>query len=403
MEKITELMSGYVDNKEIAGAAVRVFQDGETVYDRCFGYADVEKQIPVTEKTMYRLASMTKPVTAAAVMQLEEAGKLSLDEPLSKYVPAFQNMKAAEHQINPEKYYSADPDSPVGPAAMQKEIEEMTFVPAKREVTIYDCLSHSSGIGMGAISTGIMMGKLKMGMSLEERVQIYAETPADFQPGEGTGYSPLAAFDTLAYIVEKVSGMDYNTYIRRSIMEPLGIRDITFTPDEEQTGRLGGVYDAKNGTLTDVADTDAMCMMTDPLICGYHSGGAGLLGTLEEYGKFAQMYVNGGIYNGARILKEETVKRMAGEGIPHTFRFIPEAYWGLGLAVFDRPEAAGRGLEPGSFGWSGAYGTHFYADPKNKLAVVLMVASCNLGGADSYISKALERAVYDAYISQKRV
>lgn len=401
MERITELMSGYVADKEIAGAAVRVFKDGNTVYDSCFGYANVEKQIPVTEKTLYRLASMTKPVTAAAIMQLEEEGKLSLEDPLSKYMPAFRKMKVAEHRIDPAEYYSADPESPAGPVAMQKEIESMTYVPAKREVTVYDCLSHSSGLGMGAISNGILMNRQKLGMPLEERIRLYTEVPADFQPGEGTGYSPLVAFDILSYIVEKVSGLDYSTYIRESIMEPLGIRDITFTPDEEQADRLGGVYDAKGGILTDVSDTDPMCMMVNPLVCGYCSGGAGLFGTLEEYGKLAQMYVNGGIYNGVRILKEETVKRMSGEGVPHTFRFIPEAYWGLGLAVFDRPKETGRGLEPGSFGWSGAFGTHFYADPKNRLAVVLMASSCNLGGADSYISKKLERAVYETFVSGK--
>lgn len=398
MEKITELMNGYIENQEIAGAAVRVYKNDEIVYSRCFGYADAERQEKVTEHTIFRLASMTKPITAMAVMKLTEAGKLCLEDPLSKFIPEFKEMQAAEQPVDPSKYYSADPDSPVGPIAMQHEIESMTFVSAKREVTIYDCLSHSSGMGMGAISTGMLMEQLKPGMTLKERIKLYAATPLDFQPGEGTGYSAFVTFDTLAYIVELVSGMDFSAYLNQEILKPLGIADITFRTTEEQRTRMSGIFLPKEGTFTDVSGTDPLCTMMLPEFSGYCSGGAGLSGTLDAYGKIARMYVNGGICDGVRILKEETVAKMAGKDVPHASRFIPEAFWGLGLAVFDRPKAAGRGLEPGSFGWSGAFGTHFYADPKNRIAVVLMINSANLGGADSYISKALEKAVYASYI-----
>lgn len=400
MEKITELMDHYVRNNEIAGAAVCVQRDGREIYRKSFGMADRENRIPVTERTVFRLASMTKPIIAIAVMKLAEADKLRLEDRLSDYIPAYRSRKVVKEPVDMMKFYNPDPDHPLGPAALE-ELKRAELVDAKREVTIYDCLSHSSGVGMGPVSGAWLEKHIRAEIPLAERVELYAQAPGDFQPGEASGYSAVAAFDSLGRVIEIVSGMDLNTFLRKEIFEPLGIRDITYLPDLEQQGRLCRLYEYEEKTreLTDVSDVPSDLQLVDPRLYGYFSGGAGLFGTLEDYCKIAQLLVNRGSCGGVRILKEDTVDKMAGKGIPHDKVISPGMFWGLGMAVFNDPQKAGRGLTPGSYGWSGAYGTHFYIDPCSRLTTVLMVNRSNCGGAGSYISLALEQAVYDSYIS----
>lgn len=385
MDHIASVINDFISAEHITGAAVRVYKKNERVYDQVFGFADLEKKMPVTAKTMYRMCSMTKPITGICVMKLVEEGRLSLQDPVAKFIPEIRNMQVA----------------------VTGDDGEVTLVPLKRDITIYDCLNHSSGIGTGPIrpsggmataSTANVLGNIYPGMPLEERVKLYAQGPADFQPGEGTGYSAFMAFDILAYVIGCASGMDFNTYLQKAVAGPMGIRDLTFTPDEEQLSRLGPIIGIHEGKLIDATATSMLWMLVDPMTCGYHSGGAGILGSLEAYSAVAKMLLDGGVYNGVRILKEETVQFMSGHGTNPELRFEEEAYWGLSLANFDHPERMDRGLEPGSFGWSGAFGPHFYIDPKNELCVTLMTCGSYLGGADSDVSWALEKAVYDMFI-----
>lgn len=379
MEQITAVLERSVREGEITGAAVRVYGKQGMLRESCVGFADLEKTMPVTADTIYPLCSMTKPVIGICVMKLVEEGKLSLQDPISRFVPAFSHMPVLDQKTG-------------------------TLVPLKREITIYDCLNHSSGIGTapirpaGASSVGndSFMRKLYPGMPLEERVQLYAEGPADFQPGEGTGYGSVMPFEILAYIVGCVSGMEINDYIRQNLADPLGIRDLTFTLDEEQKKRFSPIIGKVDGHLVDETETALMWKLVDPQTSGYHSGAAGLLGSLEAYSVIAQLLLHGGEYGGVRILREETVRRMAGNGTDNGLRFEVEARWGLSLACFDHPERMDRGLTPGSFGWSGAFGTHFYVDPVRELCVIMMTCGTHLGGADSPLSWDVERAVYAA-------
>lgn len=385
MDHIASVINDFISAEHITGAAVRVYKKNERVYDQVFGFADLEKKMPVTANTMYRMCSMTKPITGICVMKLVEEGRLSLQDPVAKFIPEIRDMHVA----------------------VTGDDGEVTLVPLKRDITIYDCLNHSSGIGTGPIrpsggmataSTANVLGNIYPGMPLEERVKLYAQGPADFQPGEGTGYSAFMAFDILAYVIGCASGMDFNTYLQKAVAGPMGIRDLTFTPDEEQLSRLGPIIGKNEGRLFDETETSMLWLLVDPMKCGYHSGGAGILGSLEAYSAIAKMLLDGGVYNGVRVLKEETVRLMSGKGTNLELRFEEEAYWGLSLANFDRPERMDRGLEPGSFGWSGAYGTHFYIDPKNEMCVILMTCGSYLGGADSDVSWVLEKAVYDMFI-----
>lgn len=393
MERIDQLLEDYIARKEIAGAAVWVYQEGKPVYEKVFGYADIEKRRPVTKDTIFRLASMTKPLTGIAVMKLVEEGKLSLDTRLSDYIPEFKERKVLKKPVDLTEWCQ-DPEQPLGEKALEEEIARRKLVEAKHEVTVFHCLNHCSGVGMGPIGNGWINNHITPQMSLKERVKIYGQAPGDFEAGKGTGYSAVAAFDCLGRLVELVSGMSFQEYLQQNIMKPMGITDITFTLNEEQKERLCRLYEYENGSLTDVTDSCPDWQLMNPALCGYYSGGAGCFGTLQSYVKIVEMLYNKGFYQGVRILRPETVELMAGKKSRNHMRFSKGARWGLSMAVFEEPKAEDRGLEPGTFGWSGAFGTHFYVDWVNRMAVVLMVNRSNIGGAGSHVSLALEHAIY---------
>ena len=387
MERISNVLNGFIRAGKITGAALRVYRKNEVICDLALGCADIAGDMPVKADTIYRLCSMSKPVTGICVMKLVDEGKLDLYAPVASFLPEIRDIQV---QVTGNQ-------------------GQTQLVPLKRDITVYDCLNHSSGIGTGPIrpsggmdtaSTANVLGKLFPGMTLKERVKLYAQGPMDFQPGEGTGYGAFMPYDILGYIVECASGMDFNTYLQKEIVEPMGIRDLTFVPNDDQLRRMGPIIGQKDGVLTDETQTDLLWNLVDPVSSGYHSGGAGMLGSLEAYSAIAKMLLGGGIYNGVRILKEDTVRLMRGVGTNPELRFEEEAYWGLSMACFDHPERMGRGLTPGSYGWSGAYGTHFYVDPINEMCVILMTCGNYLGGADSKVSWALEQAVYDSFIKQ---
>ena len=384
MDRISSVIEQFIAAEHITGAAVRVCKKDGILFDGAYGFADLEKKLPVRANTMYRLCSMSKPITGICVMKLVEEGKLCLNDPIAAFVPSIKDMQVA--------------------IADESGVQQL--VPLNRDITVYDCLTHSSGIGTGAlrcgtdietVSMGYVMSKLYPGMSLAERANLYAQGPADFQPGDGTGYSALMAFDMLVYVIECVSGMDFSTYLRKEITEPMGIQDLTFMPDEDQCSRMGPIVGKMDGKLFDDTKTSVLWQLVDPVSSGYHSGSGGLIGSLEAYSSIAKMLLGGGLYDGVRILKEETVRMMRGIGIQQGLRFEEEAYWGLSVAVFDRPWTVNRGLTPNSYGWSGAFGTHFYIDPEQELAVTLMTCGTHLAGADSDVSWAVERAVYEMF------
>ena len=398
--KLSAALHQYVQNHEIAGAAALVRKEGRLVYQETIGYADMEKGAPVTMDTMFRLASMSKPVTGIAVMQLAEQGKLSLSDPVSRYMPEFARMKVCETNLLP-MMYAPDANSPTGQKAIQEQVDAMTYLPAQRDITFFDLMTHSSGLAMGPVGCA-MMDRLPLPAgSLQERVRQYASLPLDFQPGTASGYSPLAAFDLLGGLVELISGLPFEQYLKEKLFAPLGVRDIAFTLTPDQAERVPRLYEyTEDGKLTDVTLSNDGWGSMNPAKIGYPSGGGGLFGTVKDYEKIAHMLVNKGQLDGVRVLKEATVEAMAGAGMKEKHRPFPGSFWGLSMMVFDDCRTSKRGLTDGTFGWSGAFGTHFYIDPANQLERVLGVNRSNIGGAGSYVSLAAEQAVFEEYLQK---
>ena len=377
-EQISEVMERYVQNEEIAGASLLVQQHGQVVYQNCWGYADKAVKTPIRENSIFRMMSMTKCVTAVGILQLMEAGKLDLDEPLSLFIPSF-----AEPRVADDARYRWHDGVKMG-ELLQKALffrmECVKTVPAEREITIRDLLSHSSGLEQGMVGLLAMLKDRRERVNLAAQAERYAQYPLDFQPGCGTGYSPLAGFDVLARVIEVVSGMDAAQYYKMNIFQPLGMRDTAFHLNEEQKKRLVHVYCRKNGKLVDVTgskeDLPKKFHFGERYICG----AGGLYATLTDYGAFAEMLQNGGSYHGVQFLKPETVKLMCTE-----------------VKIRQDPVRGGSAATKGTYGWSGAFGTHFFISPADELSCVLMLNRSDLDGAGSYISKKVEELVFGTF------
>ncbi len=398
-QHVKKLLEQWIMEKQIAGAVVRIDKAGENVCNAWYGFADIEKRVQMDSTSVFRLASMTKPVIAIAAMLLAEEGKLDIEAPVETYLPEFAGLKAADKVIGFEEFYQADPDNPMMPKMNTVLLENIGETDLKRSVTIRDILSHSSGMGQGPVSMNRMNTVLKPGQSLKERVDIFSKTILDFQPGEHTGYSASTAFDVLGYIIEVVSGTDLDTFVKEKICQPLNMHDTGFAMDEDQKGRIVKLYEAVGGELKDVSDSEKFWQLINPEAGGCYSGSAGMLGTVEDYSKIAQMFLQDGYVGGMPFISKETVSRMTHEASVKHMEMQPGIVWGMGMEVIENPELAKRKAGKGTFGWSGSYGTHFYVDVENKLTVVLGVNRSNIGGADSELSRLLEHVVYQEFAS----
>ena len=401
MDTIRETIQKYIDNGDIAGAAYIVRKNGKVEAEGGLGYADIEKQLPAGPDTLFRLASMTKPIAAIAVMKLIEDGKIRLQDKISTWLPEYRDMKVCSYRVGDE-FYAPDPDSPTGAHASEKILNEMTYVDAEREITVYDLMTHSSGIGMGPVGITLAERVSDRKDTIRERVRKYAVIPLDFQPGTEMGYSAIVGMEILSAVIEIISGMSFDEYLEETILGPMGIRDITYSPDEEQTKRIPRLYKyTENHQLEDVTDTDYtwLIAIADP-VRSMHSASAGLYGSVAAYDKIAQMLLQGGEYNGVRILKAETVEAICQNAGEHKLWLCPGLRWGLGMVVYDDPAFLQSARSAGSYGWSGAFGTHFFVDPQNRLTAVLGINRSNIGGASSPVSFAFEKAIREELLQE---
>lgn len=394
-EQISDVMERYVQNEEIAGASLLVRQHGQTVYRNCWGYADKSARMPIREDSIFRLMSMTKCVTAVGILQLMEAGKLNLDDPLSLFIPSFAKPRVAADARY--RWHDGVKMGELLQKALFFRMERVKTVPAEREITIRDLLSHSSGLEQGMVGLLAMLKDCRKRFDLVAQAERYAQYPLDFQPGCGTGYSPLAGFDVLARVIEVLSGMDAAQYYKANIFQPLGMQDTAFHLNEEQKKRLVHVYCRKNGKLVDVTgskeDLPKKFHFGERYICG----AGGLYATLTDYVAFAQMLQNGGSYRGTQILKSETVQLMCTEAPVKHLEPEPGFVWGLGVKIRQDPVRGGSFATAGTYGWSGAFGTHFFVSPADDLNCVLMLNRSDLDGAGSYISKKVEELVFGTF------
>ncbi len=358
------------ENSKVFGSAYCVIQGEDEFYKKCFGTVSVNGIEPVTENTIFRMASMTKPVTAMATLILVERGLISLNDKVSKYLPEFKAVRITQ---------------------ISESGSLMDLGKAKNEITICNLLTHTSGIGSESLKEAKMT--LEDKKCLDATVRFYSKIGLDFEPGTKQQYSGTGAFDVLARIIEKVTNTDYMDFLTQEIFEPCGMISTTFIPTQEQWGRIIAMHNKVDGKNCEEKMIDC-CVFSD-FPCEHYLGGAGLVSTLYDYSKFAKMLLNKGKTPTKQIICEDTFKLMPTPFVSADIMPGRER-WGLGVRVITSEEY--ENLPAGAFGWSGAYGTHFWIDPQNNIAAVYMKNSLFDGGAGNESARNFEKAVSDSLI-----
>jgi CubicO group peptidase (beta-lactamase class C family) len=368
LARINQMIERRIAAGDLAGAVTIVARKGKVVHHSAQGVMDLDSKKPMASSTMFRIASMTKPVIGVAVMMLVEEGKLHLNDPVSRYIPQFKDMKVAMPIATPPQGGAGGRAG--GPASAPR----FYTVPAQRDVTIKDLLTHVSGLGSGPMGNSeIEKVARKDGETLADYIPRLGPTALEFQPGSRWTYSPGAGFETLGRVIEVASGTKLDQFFRTRIFDPLGMKDITFWPTDAQMPRVATVYArGANGLTKTATPNDTMSRNV------YFRGSGGLYSTAEDYVPLGMMLANGGELNGKRLLSRKTVEMMSAAHVKDTLPGRP-AGEGYGLSVRVVTDHAVRGtmLSDGTFGWTGAQGTHFFVDPREELVGVLMVQTSN--------------------------
>ncbi len=374
LHRVNDAVQRYIDEGKLAGAVTRGARKGHVVHFEAQGLMDIESKKPMRKDTLFRMASTTKPVTAVAVLMLMEEGKLRLNDPVSRFIPEFKTMKVAV------------------PKAGSQDID---LVPAEREITLHDLLTHTSGLGSGGAGAKAMMKVMQGGKptdTLADAIPRWAAVPLDFQPGTQWRYSGGAAFDILGRVVEIASGLTFDQFLRQRLFEPLGMKDTFFAVPDDRRERLATIY---RGTPKGLEKLPLPTFFNRP---NYFSGAGGLTSTAADFARFAQMLLGGGQLNGRRLLGPRTVELMGSNHVGTLFsgqlgRPQKGIGFGFGVEVVQDAVQAGWQRSNGSFGWDGAFGTIFWVDPKEKMIAVLMIQK---PGRDIY--RDFETAIRQAII-----
>jgi CubicO group peptidase (beta-lactamase class C family) len=370
LARITAITKRYVDEGRIAGVVTLVARGGKVAHLEAVGQADREAGVPMRTDTIFRIASMSKAVTSVAAMMLVEEGRLGLGDPVSRYIPSFKKTTVW-----------------VPPPAGAVAGTPLSVLPAKREITVRDLLTHTSGMsyGWGAVEPQYKAANVQ-GWYFADKAEPIAVTidrlatlPFDAQPGERYVYGFNT--DVLGVVVEKASGLSLDEFFRTRIFTPLRMTDTHFYLPPTQKVRLAAVYSAKDGRLERAPDEGVGqgAYVEGPRQS--FSGGAGLLSTARDYARFLQMMLNGGELDGARILSPKTVELMTSNHVG-TLHNEGRTGFGLGFEVVEHLGRAGRYGSIGEFGWGGAYYTSYWADPQEELLAVFLAQLLPSGGLD---------------------
>lgn len=387
--KLEQTMGAYIADGRLYGIHTRLVQDGEMISDFKAGVRDLRAQKPIEDDTIYRIYSMTKPVTGVAMMMLWEEGKFKLDDPVTKYVPEFENLKVLGG-VNDD-----------GSAIL---------VDLERPPTMQEVMSHTAGFAYGLGGTdpanqAFRDEKILRSPDLQTFINKVADVPLLFQPGEHWSYS--ASVDIQAYIIEKLSGQTFGEFLDERLFTPLGMDDTGFYVPEEDYGRFSEVYgfNAENGMLVPVPFPTVQ-FKKDTV--AFESGGGGLVSTMDDYSKFAQMLVNEGELNGTRYLEPETMVLMTTNVLTGTQTLSSlginagETYPGLGFGLnfgtIEDAEAVPTSIPNGSYFWGGAASTWFWIDPANDLYFIGMVQIFESGnpGEELELRETSGTLVYEA-------
>jgi CubicO group peptidase (beta-lactamase class C family) len=388
LQRIGQVIQRYMDAKDLAGAVSVVSRRGKVAYFEAQGLMDIEHKTPMRKDAIFRMASMSKPVTGVAILMLLEEGKIRLNDPVSKFILEFKDTKVAIEKPQPAGAAAA------GGRGQTARAPEIYTVPASREITIRDLMTHTSGLESGGAGTreGNRIAPRDTSSNLAAYIPKLGAVPLDFQPGTEWRYSALAGIETLGRIVEVVSGLTFDQFLKQRIFDPLGMKDTAFYQPEEKAPRIANIYTVSPGGLGKQETPGWLATKT------LFSGGGGLWSTPEDYLQFAQMLVNGGELNGRRLLSPRTVDLMSSNHVGNLFAESSAARAGMGFGltvevVVDQI-AANRRTSNGSFGWDGAFGTHYWVDRKEEIAGLLLIQRSTY----AQLNRDFENAVMQAVI-----
>ena len=366
LKAIDKMMHSYTDDHKVAGVVGIVARNGEIVYHSAAGYRDIEAKVKLQKDDIYRIASQTKAVTCAAVMMLFEEGKFLLEDPISKYIPEFRNPKVIKSFNEADSSYTTEP--------------------AKREITIHDLLTHTSGISYAVIGSrearaiyakaGVPIGFEPRKIRLADKMKILGGLPLMHHPGEAITYG--LSIDVLGYLIEVVSGKSLDAFFNARLFKPLGMKDTYFYVPEDKQARMAKAYTRKNGKVVENNAGDSAAINTIyPFIKDgtYFSGGAGLSSTAYDYIVFLQMLLNGGTYDGKRLLSPHTIRLM-------TSNQIGDLNWGtdksgFGLVVVTEKSAALYPWHKGTFAGGGFWGSNYWVDPLSGMVALIWCQDSN--------------------------
>lgn len=358
--RIDQAMNEWSQKLWMNGGVALIIRNGKIVYYKAAGYNDIATKAPLQKESIFRIASQTKAITSVAIMMLFEEGKLLLDDAVSKYIPAFRKQTVLE-KFNPTD-------------------TSYTAVPAKREITIRDLLTHTSGLGypqIGSKEANAIYAKndITAGIGVSKSTLLDAmnrlgKLPLMHQPGERFTYGLNT--DLLGCLVEVVSGSSLNDFFKTRIFDPLGMKDTYFFIPQEKAGRLVNLYREDSlGRLEKSAGNmlNGPTVVNYPLIkSSYYSGGAGLSSTVYDYAVFLQMILNGGKYDGKQLLSNNSVRMMTMNQIGDLS--LGADKFGLGFQVVTERGSARTPANEGTFSWGGAFATSYWVDPKEKMVML---------------------------------
>lgn len=368
--KIDAMLEAAIQTDEVPGLVAMIVKDGKIVYHTAKGFADVGDGKKMEKNSIFRIASQTKAITSTAILMLYEEGKIRLDDPISKYIPEFANPQV----LNSFRYADTT----------------YTSKPSTKVITIRHLLTHTSGLGYGVIDGDERMKMIyhKAGVidlfttqkiTIGESVKRLAKLPLHHEPGAKYTYSE--GLDVLGYLVEIVSGKPFDVFLKERIFDPLGMNDTRFYLNESQGNRLVEVHTYQEGKWKKYPITFYDPAYPKSGAKTFFSGGAGLSSTAEDYAKFLQMYLNGGIYNGTRLLSPVTIAMAMQNQVGDLWNW--DRHYGLAFGVVnDRGVALGGMGTKGTFDWGGYFNTQYFADPNHKIIGLIFKQTSGAGNGD---------------------
>jgi CubicO group peptidase (beta-lactamase class C family) len=391
LARIGEHFQRYIDAGKLAGTLTLIARQRKVAYFEAQGYLEIERRRPVTQDSVFRIYSMTKPITTVGLMMLYEQGRLQLDDPVHRFIPSWRDQKVFVGGNHPT----------------------WKTAPVERPMTIRDLLSHTSGLTYGFMErTNVDAAYRKLGVAdraragntLRTMVDTLAELPLEFSPGTRWNYS--VSTDVVGHVIEVISGQRLDAYLREHVLQPLGMHDTAFVIGDEHRARFAANYERQADGSLKLIDDPAKSVYRE---CSFFSGGGGLVSTARDYFRFTAMMANKGELDGIRLLGRKTVELMTLNHLPdgqdltalaQAGMFTETAYggvgFGLGFSVMLSPARAQISGTPGEYAWGGAASTAFWVDPVEDLIVIFMT---QLMPSSSYpLRRELRALAYSALI-----